>query len=143
MSIVAVRLYCYNDFCDLSDFENIIKISVRVIGYSISDVEMQFGFSCTTIWGVRKYQVSVKSSHLRQQCSQKKNFNKMEQFDDWGESLNVIYVQYFLKLLWISMLEQQQLSACKLVTAQLWIGLSAFTLLSNTWRIARSCQHIH
>ncbi|XP_055932089.1 uncharacterized protein LOC129962367 [Argiope bruennichi] len=57
---------------DLSDFQRGLIIGAREMGRSISEATMKFVFSHTTISNVyREYQVSGKTSNLRQRCSRK------------------------------------------------------------------------
>ncbi|GBN21696.1 hypothetical protein AVEN_201571-1 [Araneus ventricosus] len=72
---------------------------------------MEFGFSRTTISRVyREYRESGKTSNLRHRRGREKI---MQERDQDRESLNVTDVQPFRKLLQISMLGHQQVSACE------------------------------
>ncbi|GBN95590.1 hypothetical protein AVEN_229811-1 [Araneus ventricosus] len=102
------------DYQDLSDFERGIIVGAREMGHSISEVAMEFGFSRTTISRVyREYRVSGKRSNFRHRCDRKKTLKDMT-IAVRRESLNEIDVQYFLKLLRISMLGFLQVSICEL-----------------------------
>jgi transposase len=64
---------------DLSDFERGLVVGAREMGHSISEVEMKFGFSRTTIARVyRDYKESGKTSNLRQMCGRKKTLKERD-----------------------------------------------------------------
>ncbi|GBN21129.1 hypothetical protein AVEN_249967-1 [Araneus ventricosus] len=98
---------------DLSEFERGVIVGAREIRHSISEVAIKFGFSRTTISRVyREYRESGKSSNLRHRCGRKKIMQERAN-DDRRELLNATDVQPFRKLLQISMLGHQQVSACE------------------------------
>ncbi|GBM38674.1 hypothetical protein AVEN_37467-1 [Araneus ventricosus] len=69
-SVSAAAMACFQD---LSDFERGVIVDAREMGHSISEVEMKFGFSNTTITRVyREYRVSGKTSNFRHRCGRKK-----------------------------------------------------------------------
>ena len=64
---------------DLSDFQRGLIVGAREMGYIISEVAMKFGFLRTTISRVyREYQVSGKTSNLRQRCGRKKTLTERD-----------------------------------------------------------------
>ncbi|GFV40187.1 uncharacterized protein TNCV_4462391 [Trichonephila clavipes] len=65
---------------NLSDFECGVIVGARERGRSISEVEIKFGFSRTTILQVyREYRESGKTSNLRHRCGRKKNLQEWDQ----------------------------------------------------------------
>ena len=64
---------------DLSAFERGLVDGAREMGHSISEVEMKFGCSRTTIARVyREYKKCGKTSNLRQLCGQKKTLKERD-----------------------------------------------------------------
>ena len=88
-------------------------------GHSISEVAMLWGFSSMTIsWVHHEYWESGKISNLQHRCSQKKILQEWDQ----RQLKRIIYmteVFSFHKLLRISMLGHQQVSACEPFNATL------------------------
>ncbi|GFX60717.1 HTH_Tnp_Tc3_2 domain-containing protein [Trichonephila clavipes] len=65
---------------DLSEFERGVKAGAQEMGQSISEVEMNFGFSRTTISRVyREYRESGKILNLRHRCGRKKIIQERNQ----------------------------------------------------------------
>lgn len=112
-----------------------VIVGAREMGRSISKAFIEYVFAQTTISRMyRKYQVSGKTLNIRQRCGRKKRLWNVRTVDDWEEWYNEIDMQQFLKILWSSVLEHQQVSVWDL------FNRPSFIWFSET--PAYSCTHV-
>ena len=115
--------------------------------HSISKVAMCWGFSRTTI----EYTVNIGNpvNHQISDIAAPWKKSRKNGTNDWKESFNVTKLQPFLKLLRITMLGHQKMSACKPFneTSSIWSRRSTCVPLLTAWhkalRLAWTCQHRH